>query len=399
MKKTFLYLRTDIGTRDVTSGGSVTHTFGVINGLIAGGHTIHCASSAMHTLLERKQAFSFKALKVPRLLKLCGHKLTCLVSNILFLTSTLLFLRSKNIHYIYQRYSMLNVVGIMLARIKRVPLILEFNGSEAWVDVHWSPQKKLRVNRLVALCEQWNVQRADYIVVVSQVLKDMLVAQGVHAKKILVNPNGVDVEQFNPARYHDARMVIRNAYGINDRYVFGFIGSFSYWHGVEIISQMIPFMKALQPRAHFLLIGSGPLLESIKATIQKAQCEDMVTFVGNVVYSKAPEYLSACDAYLCPSQPNADGTPFFGSPTKLFEYMSMAKPIIASDVDQLRDIINERFGYCVAPDDVQGFVRAACMLIQHDISEQKQMGDYARASAIKQFSWKTHVDRIRHFIS
>lgn len=399
--KTILYLRTDLGTQDLTSGGSVTHTLGVLDGLIAQNSTIYCASSAMHPILTglaNKKNMQFKLLWIPWLLRFFGFKLNCLFSNVWFLLQAWWFVRGTPIDYIYQRYSMLNIVGIMLANIKKVPLVLEFNGSEAWVDAHWSPNKRLRANKLVMLFEQWNVKYADHIIVVSQVLKNMLVARGVSAQKILVNPNGVDVAMFDPNNYQQKASELRRDLGITDKFVFGFIGSFSYWHGIEIISAMIPKVIAQNSRAHFLLVGSGPLFEQCKNMIEKAGASNEVAFIGRVPYERAPEYLSACDAFLCPSQPNADGTPFFGSPTKLFEYMSMGKPIIASRVDQLCDIVDPSFGILVDHDDIDGFVIAAEKLIVCDMHDRKNMGGFARERAVGNFSWKQHVQNISMFV-
>jgi len=395
--KNVLYIRTDLGTQDLVSGGSVTHTIGVIDALVSQGTSVYCASSAMQFLLKKKSTITFKALVMPKVFQILGFKINCLISNVWFLVSIIFFTQRVPITHIYQRYSMLNMVGIVLAKYKRIPLILEFNGSEAWVDAHWSPHKKVRANWLVMLFEQWNVQHADYIIVVSQVLKDMLIKQGVHQKKILVNPNGVDTKLFDPKKYNNKRIALRTKYRLQDTYVFGFIGTFSYWHGIDIISQMIPRIVALQPGAHFVLIGSGPLKDRIQKELQCANVSKNVIFIGNVSSKQAPDYLSMCDAYLCPSQPNKDGTPFFGSPTKLFEYMGMAKPIIASNVDQLKDIIDPLFGILVDHDDVNGFVAAAQKLMVLDVHEREKMGCYARQKAIEHFSWQQHIHAIKRF--
>ena len=397
--KHVLYLRTDLGTQDLTSGGSVAHTLGVLDGLHEHGSVVYCASSAMQSVLAQKSEINFKALWLPRVCSFFGFKLSCLFSNIWFFFQLIVYLSAVQVDSVYQRYSMLNIVGLMIARFKRIPLILEFNGSEAWVDANWSGRKKKRMSWFVMYIEDWNVQSADYIIVVSRVLKDMLIARGVAGEKILVNPNGVDVERFDPEWHqHDAQRV-RATLGITPRYVFGFIGSFSYWHGIEVISAMIPRVVQCDARAHFLLIGSGPLLAQLRAAVEDAGRAHAVTFLGNVAYEDAPIYLSACDAFLCPSQPNADGTPFFGSPTKLFEYMSMGKPIIASNVDQLCDIVEPSFGYLLSPDNVDGFVDAACDLMRQDMAVQKSMGHYAREAAIRKFSWAQHVSHIQQFVS
>ena len=139
-----------------------------------------------------------------------------------------------------------------------------------------------------------------------------------------------------------------------------------------------------------------------------------VTFTGIVPQDRSVEYLKQCDAFLCPTQPNKDGSPFFGSPTKLFEYMSMAKPIIASDLGQLSKVINsalkisgttqmvpihidEEVGILVDPLDVKGFVNACKVCLYLPEVTQQKMGNNARQKVLKQYTWKQHVQRIVEF--
>ena len=58
----------------------------------------------------------------------------------------------------------------------------------------------------------------------------------------------------------------------------------------------------------------------------------IAVLTGLVPQEDGPEHLAACDILASPHVPNADGTPFFGSPTKLFEYMAMGKGIVASNL-------------------------------------------------------------------
>lgn len=196
------------------------------------------------------------------------------------------------------------------------------------------------------------------------------------------------------------------------KFTFGFIGTFAYWHGVEVLEAIIVALLREKLPVHFLMIGDGVLLPQMKTNLKGAGIEqDFVTFTGIIPQEQGPEYLAQCDVYLCPTQPNKDGSPFFGSPTKLFEYMSMAKPIIASDLEQLSEVVSpaikitrdqqvvplvvqKEVGILVDPLDIQGFINA-CKFCYHLSPEmQQKMGNNARQKVLEKYTWKEHVERI-----
>ena len=83
-----------------------------------------------------------------------------------------------------------------LAKQFAIPFVLEYNGSEIWINRHWG--QALRYEQLSSQIELLNLQGADVIVVVSDALKAELISRGIDAKKILVNPNGVDSQRYSP---------------------------------------------------------------------------------------------------------------------------------------------------------------------------------------------------------
>jgi glycosyltransferase involved in cell wall biosynthesis len=415
-KKRFLYLRTDLGTQDLIAGGSVAHTLGVIEGFVAQGHTVVVASSAMVGLLK-KIVPTVAPLTLPVWSSWVGFKVQCLISNIFFFVSAFSLCDALTTSYIYQRYSLLNCVGVMLSWWKSVPLILEFNGSEVWVDEHWSKNKRFRLRFLVRWFEKINIRYASTIVVVSQPLKTLLIEQGIDPEKILVNPNGVASDLYDCESLADERLRIRSELGLTDSFVFGFAGTFSYWHGINILHAMIPGVITRCARAKFLLIGAGPLAHDLeRALAQVGIASERVIFVGMVPQSQARSYLAACDAFVSPAQPNSDGSEFFGSPTKLFEYMSLAKPIIASDLPVIADIIypavrldalkkewlygDNSMGILVAAHDSAGFIDAASDLIDgYDQGARERMGKSARRKVLSNYTWHHHTAQILTFVS
>lgn len=414
-KLSILYIRTDIESGALKSGGSVAHTLGVLKGFIAQECSIVCASSVMEDLIQKVSITAFVKLCVPRWCRFVRWRLTCVLSNIFFTYQLLACMKQKKIDYLYARYSIFNCSAVLVQWIKKVPLILEYNGSEAWIDKHWSKKSWFKLSLLARVIERVNIQAARYIVVVSEALQQELIMRGIPASKILVNPNGVDTHRYNPARLADHRTTIRLQYAIHNRFVVGFIGTFSKWHGIELLAKIIPRVCALDPHIHFMVIGQGVLFESFKQQMEQlGLVGPFVTLTGQVEQYKAKRYLSACDAFVCPTQPNPDGSTFFGSPTKLFEYMSLAQPILASDIGQLPEVLypalkasdiipslspeHTHRAILVPARDVEAWVSGIWAVAQMNTAVREQFGLNARAKAEEELDWKHHVTRITEFI-
>jgi len=403
--KKILYLRTDIYDGKLIAGGSVSHTLGVIQGFLQLGYSIVYASSLTIPSVEQLELIEKVTLKNPRMIHWMRWKLNCVLSNIFFTYQALSLCRAHTFLFIYQRYSLLNCTGVLVRMFTKIPLILEYNGSEVWVNKHWAQEKKFKLAWLSQAIEITNLKKADRIIVVSQALKDELKDRGIDVTKVVVNPNGVDTEIYDPAYLEPVRTKIRKDLTIESKVVFGFIGTFSAWHGIEVLAQIIPSIIHRKPQAHFLLIGDGPLKAFLINELEQHNIAHHVHFLGMLPPTQARNYLAACDVYLSPTQPNPDGSRFFGSPTKLFEYMSMAKPIIASDIEQLADIIKpavrthdeihtESIGFLVSPQDIDGFVTVATNVIDTDPQLLHHMGTRSRNKAVANYTWRTHVENI-----
>ncbi|MEX0940406.1 MAG: glycosyltransferase [Candidatus Babeliales bacterium] len=414
MKKTILYLRTDIMDNELIAGGSVSHTKGVIQGFAKLGYSIVCSSSCMLTILQSLKEVSYlQQLKNPNWLLFLRWKINCFLSNIFFTYQTLQVFKKYKIDFIYQRYSVLNCSGILISTIKKIPLILEYNGSETWVNKHWAPNHWLKLYRLISWIEKINLKYATYIITVSNVLKEDLIQQGIPEKKILMNPNGVDTDFFNTKSLEASRIKLRKNLNLQNKFVFGFIGTFNQWHGIEVIEKIIIAHTQLKQNSHFILIGDGPLCEQLYKNLKKKQALSYTSFTGILSPQKAREYLASCDTFLSPTQPNNDGSRFFGSPTKLFEYMSLAKPIIASDLEQIAEILSpaacminahlniepHHRGILIEAKNHSQFIAATHAVINLDSSILKKVGISARKEVSDNYSWLHHVQKIEKFIT
>jgi len=97
-----------------------------------------------------------------------------------------------------------------------------------------------------------------------------------------------------------------------------------------------------------------------------------------------------------PHVPNSDGSPFFGSPTKLFEYMAMGKGIIASDLDQIGEILcHNKTALMVKPGDPDSLLNALKIFINNK-ELGNELGRAAREEAVAKHTWKEHTRKIIH---
>jgi glycosyltransferase involved in cell wall biosynthesis len=148
------------------------------------------------------------------------------------------------------------------------------------------------------------------------------------------------------------------------------------------------------PNIHFMLIGDGKLRGNVEKIIAENNMQNHVTLLGTVTHHLVPSYLSLCQILLSPHTENTDGTLFFGSPTKLFEYMGMGKAIIASAVGQIADIIKDGHnGVLVKQRDPVDLAHAIIRLTQEP-ELCHILGKNARYDAVTTYSWKHNAQRV-----
>ena len=289
---------------------------------------------------------------------------------------------------IYQRYGRFTWAGVEASLLTGAPLFLEYNGSEVWIGKHWD------MSGMIPLLERFealNLAAAVRIFVVSEVERQNLLRINVPEEKIIVNPNGVDTETFRPGIGGAA---VRREFEIPDNeIVAGFVGTFGPWHGVLTLAEAIASMPP-DSGVRFLLIGAGRFRDEVERIIRDAKREHQVIFAGHVDHKKVPALLDACDILLSPHVPLQDGSDFFGSPTKLFEYMAMGKGIVASRLGQIGEVLsNEETALLVDPANVQELSNAVLRLTNsRDLRER--LGAAARRAAIERHTWKQNAQRV-----
>ena len=370
---------------DYIVGGEVSHIVGFFSGLqtlgvpafMVGGHPLrHPHFTTPYQVVDQ------------RFLPVWPGELMQMAYNWKVLWKSRRIIQERNPTIIYHRANAFSFIGVLLSIIYRLPLFLEMNSSTVAEARRWGGG---RFGRVLALAERVNMMYANRIAVVSEVFRDTLVAQGVAADKIVVNPNGVDVEVFAPAA-PDAQVV--DALGLRGRVGIGFIGSFAHYHGVIPLARAVRLVCDRDPRARFIMMGDGPLRTAVEQILREDGMLEAVMFPGKVAHERVPAYLNACQILVSPHQHMADGSTFYGSPTKLFEYMAMAKGVVASRVGQLEDLLEDEVSaLLVPPADPERLAEAILRLVR-DPALAAELGRAARREVCRAYTWEANARRI-----
>ncbi len=376
-----LYIRATVSAS--TDGGMQSHVSGFASGAIALGHRLEFLMCGSKPAGEGSWLIPSGTLSATRAIFEVWNNLV-----FSFKSTSLITTRTFDINRIdalYQRYSRFNWTGVLLAAITGLPFFLEYNGSEVWLSRHWDP---VGLKWLLKFVEKLNLRAADRIFVVSSVERTNLIAAGIDPSKIIVNPNGVDPEMFRPNCGGDD---VRNKLGVKGRIVVGFVGTFGPWHGSPVLAKAATLMGS-DSKCHFLFVGVGEQLPQTESIISSAKVS--ATFTGNIPHKEISAYLDACDILVSPHIPLTDGNAYFGSPTKLFEYLAMEKAIVASNLGQVGEVIkDDQNGLLVEPADPNELA-AAIQKLSNDPELRSRLGTAARTTAIEHYTWRQNARRV-----
>jgi len=409
-----LYLRFDYWAT-LTSGGSYGHTCYVAKELDALSRGLICIMGSRFPMLDD---LGLHQCVLPFSPSSSVEQL--LAANDFYVNRLLPLVELLAPGFIYERIVIGNCAGATIAARLDIPYIVEFNGSEvSMARAYGKPLE--RADELEAR-ERQAFDQATLISVVSQRVAEDLIARGVDPRRILVSPNAVDCEAYRrPAP--SARRELRRSLGFDQQHlVIAFSGTFGGWHGVESLAAAIPAVCAAVPQARFLLIGDGQFRSAIDEVVKSNQLESQVKITGSVPQVECARLLGAGDIFVSPHGGNIGDVPFFGSPTKLFEYMALGGArddavgdlgggaIIASDLEQIGEVLQPAMSLAqleqgeeapegarailTPPGDAKAFTRALIALANRP-ALAAVLGGNARAAALSEHSWQRRVERLR----
>jgi glycosyltransferase involved in cell wall biosynthesis len=381
-----LFVRADLGP-PLTGGGSLAHILGVTGALTRRGVAVSMTTPAKVSGVEA-QNVSVEIVPEDRRFRV-SVELPHLAYDETLAPRLEALLAGGRFDLVYARHALGSFAAALASQRAGVPLVVEFNGPEVWIARHWGAARGHL--ELFASIERSVLRAADLVLAVAAPLVSVLHELGVEERRILVNPNGVDAARFDPGATAAQRAATRQRLGLGEQDVLaGFVGTFGPWHGASVFAQATALLGTVQG-LHYLFVGDGPERGRAERILSDAGLSTRSFFTGMVPANETPGWISACDLCVAPHVPNADGTPFFGSPTKLFEYMASGRAILASNLDQIGEVLEHgRNAWLVRPGDVNELA-AGLTTLARDTGLRARLGAEALADARAKHSWDAHV--------
>jgi len=251
-------------------------------------------------------------------------------------------------------------------------------------NIYLERHQKAKLVRLARLL----FNRINRLIVITSYLKDFFTKLSVPEGKILVAPDGVDLGMFDTSL---SKGEARKQLGIpSDEKVICYTGHLYTWKGVYILARSAKYLK----EAKVYFVGGTPDdIQNFRKFIRENDLSNIV-IVGHVPPSNVPQYLAASDVVVLPNI--QEGWSYSTSPLKLFEYMASRRPIVASDLPVIREVLNHGNAILVEPGNPEALAEGICVVLDNEeLADRIVEKAY---SEVYQYTWLMRAKGILEFI-
>lgn len=276
---------------------------------------------------------------------------------------------------VYERHALFSHAAVEWASASGVPSILEVNAP---LMAEQAVHRRLVLPQEAEASVQRAMQATSLVAAVSAPVAEH--AKDMGARKVLVVPNAVD-----PARFPDPAPPPGPAFTV------GFLGSMKPWHGLPVLVDAFALLRTTLPEARLLIVGDGPERAAVEARLEAHGLSQAVEVTGLLPAAEVPAALARIDVGTAPYRVSG---PFYFSPLKIYEYFAAARPVVASAIGHLTDVVSEgASGHLVAPGDPAALAGALAGLAR-DPARARRMGQAGRDWVLANHTWDATAARI-----
>ncbi|APD06004.1 1,2-diacylglycerol 3-alpha-glucosyltransferase [Flavobacteriaceae bacterium UJ101] len=293
-----------------------------------------------------------------------------------------------------EKFEVLHIHDLPLARVgyevaKKIKAKWVLDLHENWAGLlSVSEHTKTFLGRILSSNSEWEAYEtrycnvADQIIVVVEEAKDRLVKKGIFKYKIAVVSNTISIpfevkekEIYNP-------------------FTFIYAGGITYHRGLQYVLEGLALVNQSFSDWQLVLVGAGRYVENLKKQAKELKIDNKVLFLGHQPYEKMMHFLAGADCCLIPhvKSSHTDHT----IPNKLFQYMYLKKPVLASNCDPIERIVKEcQSGLIYDFDNPEQFSEKALEIIQN---KENHFGENGHQKVIEKYNWsKEETILVQHY--
>lgn len=279
---------------------------------------------------------------------------------------------------IYERYNLYLPSGIWAKKLFGIPLLLEVNAPLYQERAEYGGVK---IPWLAKWTERYAWKNADKVLPVSHVLASHIYAEGVDKERVVVIPNGANIEKFG------AKSASNRKSEFSDKLVVGFVGFCREWHKLDEIVRLIAAHE--NSSLFFLIVGDGPIIDDLKALVTSLGIENRFYVTGLVQREDMPYWLDQIDIAL-----QSSVTPW-ASPLKLLEYMAKELAILAPNSPNITELVTDNDTAVLFDEDNFDALKSKLNVMCGDPALCQQLGKNARRYVLEQkLTWNDNAKQI-----
>lgn len=309
-----------------------------VDALVSEGMQVDLVCLADENASRREILDGIEVLRIP-LKRRRGGKLAYVYQYSTFILISFLifawraFTRGYDLVYVHNMPDILVLSGL-------VPKML---GAKVILDQH-DPMPELMTTifgldenrasvRLIHLLEKWSIAFADALVTVNIACKRIFSSRSCQAEKIEVVMNSPDENIF---RFRAAGIKPAEGQGGNKPFVIMYHGSLVERNGLDLAVEALALVQKTMPNAELRVYGpNSPFLERVLKMAKSKGVDKAVQYLGPKRLEELVHEIEACDVGVIPNQKNSFTA--INTPTRIFEYLSLGKPVIAPRTPGIQD--------------------------------------------------------------
>jgi glycosyltransferase involved in cell wall biosynthesis len=294
---------------------------------------------------------------------------------------------------ITQPDAILGIMSGLFSKFKRVKFILDIRSPPVEIGGFRGFLQNLLFITSIAIAKKI----FDGITIITPLMKEEFCQRfDVNPKLVGVWSSGVSTTLFNPKICASEGADLRRKLRLSKKFIVFYHGVFSANRGLKETMEAMSIVKRVYPDVVLFLLGTGPIVPSLKDLSRMEELQDSVIIHDPVEYAEVPKYIAMCDLGIVPL-PNH---PYwrFQCPLKLLEYLAMEKVVIVTDIPAHRSIIGEKECgiYISSAKPIE--IAKAIEYAYHNKEKLEEWGKFGRTIIEKNYTWEKIARDLENYL-